>query len=449
MTGLTRRSTRPWLIAIAGSSAVALSLTACGPANQGGGGGGGAGGAAGSVEETPNFTYLNTVEDAPTADAIKELAAGACAEPNKAMPYKLETVPQANLDQKLQLLAGQNALPNMFAAGGAPSLTQSLDKNGQLVDLEKAFTEQGVMEQVEPAAVSTIKSLYGGKLNVFPYQYNIEGFWYNTQVFEDNGIAVPQTWDEMVAAADKLQKAGLIPFSTGVAGQGWPITRLISAYLQRDVGPNALADVRDKKAKLTDPKYVKAAQAVADLGAKGYLGKAPEATDYDTINSQFLTGKAGMIYMGSWILTNFADKKQNKIGNENIGFFPIPTVAGGTGTTDQTVANVGLPTGLSAKLYGDKTAAWVKCIGQNYGKVSLEKEGRISGFKAPADVKVDAMTKLVQEQIKSTKTGLVWFEAYLSSKASTTSWNNIGSMVNGKITAEKFMQLVQADVDAT
>jgi raffinose/stachyose/melibiose transport system substrate-binding protein len=436
----TRGLRRPWLIGVAGVSAVALSLTACGPANQQSGGSGS------SVSETPNFTYLNTVEDTPTADTIDALAKGACSAENTAMPYKLETVPQARLDQKLQLLAGQNALPNMFAAGGAPTLTQSLDKNGQLVDLEKAFTDQGVLDQVEPAAISTIKSLYGGKLNVMPYQYNIEGFWYNKKIFADQGIAVPKTWDEMVEAAGKLQQAGLIPFSTGAAGQGWPLTRLISAYLQRDVGPTALADVRDGKAKLTDPRYVKAAQAVADLGAKGYLGKAPEATDYDTINSQFLTGKAGMLYMGSWFLANIADKKQNKIGAANIGFFPIPTVAGGTGTTDQTVANVGLPTGLSAKLYGPKTTAWTKCIAQNYGKVSLEKVGRISGFKVNGDVKVDAMTKLVQDQIGSTKTGLVWFEAYFNSKASTTSWNNIASMVNGKITAEKFMQLVQADI---
>lgn len=445
MTGHRRLSSRrPWLVVAAGASVVALTLTACGPANQSSG----SSGDKKSVTETPDFTYLNTVEDTPTADAIKQLSTGDCSAQNTAMPYKLETVPQASLDQKLQLLGGQNALPNMFAAGGAPSLTQQLEENGQLVDLEKAFTDQGVMDQVEPAAVSTIKSLYGGKLNVMPYQYNIEGFWYNKKIFADHGLAVPKTWDEMVAAADKLKQANLIPFSTGVAGQGWPITRLISAYLQRDVGPTALADVRDKKAKLTDPRYVKAAQAVADLGTKGYLGKAPEATDYDTINSQFLTGKAGMMYMGSWFLANIADKKQNKIGTQNIGFFPIPTVAGGVGTTDQTVANVGLPTGLSAKLYGDKTSAWVKCIAQNYGKVSLEKEGRISGFKVNGNVKVDPMTKLVQGQISQTKTGLVWFEAYFSSKASTTSWNNIGSMVNGKITAQKFMQLVQADVDA-
>jgi raffinose/stachyose/melibiose transport system substrate-binding protein len=162
---------------------VALSLTACGPANQNSGGEGE------KVTETANLTYLNTVEDAPTATILQELGKGDCSSQNAAMPFKLETVPQANLDQKLQLLAGQDALPNMFAAGGAPSLTQSLDKNGQLVDLEKALTDQGVMDQVEPAAVSTIKSLYGGKLNVMPYQYNIEGFWYNKKIFADQAAA--------------------------------------------------------------------------------------------------------------------------------------------------------------------------------------------------------------------------------------------------------------------
>lgn len=114
-------------------------------------------------------------------------------------------------------------------------------------------------DQLEPAAVSTIKALYGGKLDVLPYEYNIEGIFYNKKTFTDNGIAVPGTWDELVAAAAKLEAKGIQPFSAS-GQQGWPLTRLISGYLYRSLGPDALKDVADGKARLTDPGYVKAAQ---------------------------------------------------------------------------------------------------------------------------------------------------------------------------------------------
>ena len=62
-----------------------------------------------------------------------------------------------------------------------------------------------------------------------------------------------------------------------------------------------MLNVAEGKAKLTDPEYVKAAQAVADLGAKGYFGKGSATMDYSTAEQVFLQGKAAMFYMGWWV----------------------------------------------------------------------------------------------------------------------------------------------------
>ncbi len=433
-TASRRRLSRRLVPVLALAGATMLALSACS-----GGGGGAATGAT-------KFTYLHVTEDPATPAIIKELAGNECSAANKALPFDDQNIAQAQLDQKVQLLAGQKALPTMFSAGGAPTVTQSLDKSGQLVDIDAQLTKLGVADDILPAAKSTIKALYGGKMVALPYQFNIEGFWYNKKLFAANGLSIPTTWDELLADAKALNDAGVQPFATGASGQGWPITRLISGYAFRELGPDAMANVRDGKAKLTDPAYVKAAQAVADLGAKGYLGKAPEAVDYNTIISDFLTGKAGIMYMGSWVLPNFADATADKIGADNIGFFPFPTVPGGKGTIDQLPANVGVPTALSKSAYNDKVGAWTKCIAQNFGSAALAKSGQISGFKVNTPVKTDALTSLVQQKIASTTTSVVWFETYFSAKASTTSWNNIASLVDGKISADDFMKLVQADL---
>ncbi|MEU2653773.1 extracellular solute-binding protein [Streptomyces sp. NPDC007325] len=418
-------------LASAGVMSLALLATACG---------GSGGGTAAAPKE---FTYLSVTENTTTRTALTTLSKGACKAENDALPLKVETIPQAQLDQKLQLLGGQNALPVMFAAGNAPALTKQLAKGGKIAEVELELKRYGGLDQLEPAAVSTIKALYGGKLLALPYEYNIEGFFYNKKLFRENGIAVPGTWDELLAAADKLNAKGIQPFSASGA-QGWPLTRLISGYLYRSLGPDALDRVDAGGAKLTDPPNVKAAEEVAALGKKGYFGKGVGSIDYDTAMNQFLTGKSGMFYMGSWALANIADPEQNKVGAENVGFMPFPAVKGGKGSIDQYPSNIGLAVTLGAQNIDDKTGAWVDCVARNYGTTALKDHGTISGFKVNTPVKdANEVTTTVRETISSSKQNVLWFEALFSTKATTVSNTSAPGLVNGSVSPQQFMETVQ------
>lgn len=415
----------------AGTASLALLTSACG------------GSGAGSSAAPKEFSYLSVTENTTVKTALTTMSKGACKSANDALPLKVETVPQASLDQKLQLLAGQDALPVQFAAGNAPALTQQLEKSGKVADLEKELKSLGVLDQLEPAAVSTIKALYGGKVEVLPYEYNIEGIFYNKKLFQENGIAVPGTWDELVAGAAKLDANDIQPFSAS-GQQGWPITRLVSTYLYRSLGPDALQKVADGKAKLTDPEYVKAAEEIAALGKEGYFGKGVGSIDYDTAMNQFLNGKAAMFYMGSWALANISDAKQNKVGAENVGFMPFPAVAGGEGSVDQYPSNVGLGITLGAKSFDKKTGEWVSCIAKNYGSTALKDHGSISGFKVNTEVKdANEVTAQVRDTIGASKQNVLWFEALFSTKATTVSQTNAAGLVGGSMSPEQFMKTVQ------
>ncbi|MBT2415760.1 extracellular solute-binding protein [Streptomyces sp. ISL-12] len=416
----------------AGTASFALLATACGGSGTGG-----------SSSAPENFDYLSVTENTTVKTALTTMSKGACKAANDALPLKVETVPQASLDQKLQLLAGQDALPVQFAAGNAPALTQQLATSGKVADLEAKLKELGVLDQLEPAAVSTVKALYGGELQVLPYEYNIEGIFYNKKLFADNGLKVPGTWEELVSAAAKLESKGVQPFSAS-GQQGWPLTRLISGYLYRSLGPDALRKVADGEAKLTDPEYVKAAEEVAALGKKGYFGKGVGSIDYDTAMNQFLTGKAAMFYMGSWALANISDDEQNKIGAENTGFMPFPAVTGGKGSVDQYPSNVGLGITLAEKSFDKKTGDWVSCIAKNYGSTALKDHGSISGFKVNTEVKdANEVTTQVRDTISSSKQNVLWFEALFSTKATTVSQQNAAGLVSGSTSPEQFMQTVQ------
>jgi raffinose/stachyose/melibiose transport system substrate-binding protein len=443
-TNIGRRTPRRAL-KLAGSAAALLVLTTACASSGGGGDDGGSDGGSSGGGNPEAFSFLVNAENTTIPSILESLAADECSTENDALPLEIETVPQTQLDQQLQLLAGQDALPVSFAAGNTPQLTAELDEAGQLLDFEATFDELGVMDRVNPAAVDTIKSLYGGKFNVLPYQYNIEGFWYNTQIFEENGVEVPTTWAELVDAAAQLAQAGVQPLSAS-GEQGWPLTRLISGHLFRSIGPDALQAVADGEAKLTDPEYVEAAAAVSELGDAGYFGEGVGSIDYDTAINSFMAGDAAMLYMGSWVTANFSDEELNKIGIENIDFFPFPAVEGGAGSIEQTPANVGLPMTFSAKQYNDEVGAWLTCIAENYGTVALEEANSVSGFVPEETPELDPLTQIVQEQVDSAEESVLWFEALFGSEATTVSQTNAAPLVSGSVTPEEFMSKVQSAI---
>jgi raffinose/stachyose/melibiose transport system substrate-binding protein len=355
-----------------------------------------------------------------------------------------DTVAQTTQDQKLQLLAGQGALPSAMIAPNTPSLVHQFIKDGDLVDVSKELGKAGLSDEILPAAASTIEKLYGEKdVYALPDEFNIEGIWYNKKIFAANGLSVPTTWNQLTDDMAKLKAAGVQPI-TADGKDGWPVTRWVGAYLFRSLGPDALQDVADGKAKLTDADYVKAADAVSDLGKKGYFGSNVASNDYNGTENDFMTGKAAMLYMGSWILSDFNDPSKNKIGTDAIGFMPFPAVSGGKGSIDQIPANVGQPIVVSKKAYDSGSAAWVKCIAKNYGDEVFQKSGVVSGFKLHKQHDAPALTKVVQDQMSQSKSSVLWFEALFSAKATTVSQSNGGLLGSGQLSGSDFMSKIQA-----
>ena len=346
------------------------------------------------------------------------------------------------LIQQIQLLAGQGALSILYNTPSNDLMTQ-LSKNGELLDLDSTFQQLGVSDQLVPAAVTIAKKIYGSPLTVLPFELNIEGFWYNKKIFTQNNIQPPQTFDELTRIAANLQQKGIQPF-TASGTQGWPITRLISNYLYRKIGPGAMDNIKNGQAKLTDSTYVEAAQAVANLGKQGYFGKGVATLDYQPAEDLFLQGKAAMYYMGSWAVRDFTNPSMTKIGESNIGYFPFPNVTGGAGSSDQIAMNDGQTTSVNKAKYNSAIGGWLAYVAKNYGDLALQKEGAVTGFvvhNKPANI--DPLTTAILDQIAKVQQPVLWFEAQFSQKATNISQQDAALLVTGAMSPKDFMTAVQ------
>ncbi|MBB6694799.1 extracellular solute-binding protein [Cohnella xylanilytica] len=362
--------------------------------------------------------------------------------------YEFENVGTSDLLQKIQLLAASNDLPDLFAYESGRPL-ERLSDNGYVLDVEKAFAEIGLGDELNPAAVKLLKSMTRSQgLYALPLEINVEGFWYNKKLFAKYGVKEPKTWDELLQAAERFRTAGVQPFALAGA-QKWPITRLINGYVIRVYGYDAMQKVDRGELRLTDPGFVEAASVVQKMALRGYFGDHVNTTDMEEAVNRFLQGQAAMYYTGSWSLRDFNDPAKNRIGTEQIGLFNIPLVAGGKGTTDDWLLNAGLTTSFSAASYDDTMKKWVKAVFEDYGDRAMKEKGVISGFKVdrmPASL--PSLTQLAQTTIESVKNGALWFEALFDTDAQAVAWDNAQLLVmNADYTPRMYMEELQAAID--
>jgi raffinose/stachyose/melibiose transport system substrate-binding protein len=178
--------------------------------------------------------------------------------------------------------------PDLFNIG-ANDAYRSYAKKQLIVDL----SNEAFMTRVSPAALEIID--FEGKKYGMPGTFNTMGIYYNKQIFNDLGIAVPQTRDELMAAADKIKAAGTNPFV--FPDQDMPMINPLDFQtytgVYNEIPKKIFWDAMDQKANLTDNEALrKSMQLYLDL--RKYSGNSAEISMLDGFH-QFAVGKAAMI----------------------------------------------------------------------------------------------------------------------------------------------------------
>jgi hypothetical protein len=94
------------------------------------------------------FSVLSVNDNTTVATTLETLAKDQCKAESDALPLKINNVPQANLEQQIQLLAAQDALPHVFAIGNNQLLSQLHDA-GQAIELDTGLDDPS---NITPAA---------------------------------------------------------------------------------------------------------------------------------------------------------------------------------------------------------------------------------------------------------------------------------------------------------
>ncbi len=179
---------------------------------------------------------------------------------------------------------------------------EELIEAGLLRDLTDVATKENWSQVIRPASLlegcTVDGKVYCVVVNIHSWQW----LWLSHKAFADAGVPVPTNWDEFVAAAPALEKAGKIPLAIG--GQSWQTTGAFNVLIPAIAGKDVFLKVyKDHDAEAAAgpeiAKVFKAADDARKMSAKSNV------QDWNQATNLVITGQAGGQIMGDWAQGEF------------------------------------------------------------------------------------------------------------------------------------------------
>ncbi len=175
-------------------------------------------------------------------------------------------------------------------------------------------------------------STVGDAASGIPTFGNASGFVYNRKVWAKAGLSgAPTSVEEMLADLQAIKdKAGATPLYTNYK-DGWPLTQ----WTQAMGGASCSGDVNNSlatdKAPWSSGKDLASIDSLLfDAVSKKLTEADPTTTNWEESKNLLATGRIGMMYLGSWAITQMQDAaKKAGTSPDDIGYLPLPSQVGG------------------------------------------------------------------------------------------------------------------------
>lgn len=274
----------------------------------------------------------------------------------EAIPYMRELVEEYNSSQDQVTVVLDTSGVDAFSAGFVRGDPPDIALNNYNQETARFIQRCAMSDLSDTAAAQSVRDdltlfmdqfgVCPGRTSAIPYSVMGAAVIYNVEMFEQNGLEVPTTWDELIEVCEKLEAAGITPFYGTFAdnwtiGQGWydytvggmlDTVAFFDALAEEgvDVGPNSSVSFQKDQA-----------EPVAKmLELSEYVNSDAASRGYGDGNTAMANGEAAMYMQGPWALGEIAKTAPEL----ELGMFPLPV------TND--------PADLKARINMD-LAAWI------------------------------------------------------------------------------------------
>ncbi|MEX2104796.1 MAG: extracellular solute-binding protein [Bacilli bacterium] len=270
-----------------------------------------------SDAEKKRLTVFYATSDKPVQDVLYEIADSFMAD-NSNVEVDLQ-FPGSEYENMLKVKMAANDLPDIWDTHGWAVIRYG----NYLADLKD--------EAWVPQMTDTIKDVVTnkeGKVHALVLSEAKDGLTYNAELLEKYSIEPPSTFDELMAAAEKIKTESngeVVPFYfSGI--DDWMIGQFFDYFATSQL----ISPTNNEAQALLDntidwDKWTVLPEKFLDMNKKGYINKDVLTAKYADLAALFAQGKVAFTLNGP----SFADEVHKIKPELKIGFMPVPSMVAG------------------------------------------------------------------------------------------------------------------------
>lgn len=213
-----------------------------------------------------------------------------------------------------------------IASGDVPDLI--IGKAQDVIPYAKAGAIEAIsLEGIEKIDNNVLNSIsYEGEVYGIPYNASYQGVLYNKTMFEEYGLSVPSTREELTEVTKQLKLLGKVPFATHFQ-ESWNVGNLTMQFLIGDVFQNEAdwgSRFREGKCHFQNNPLLQESFEQSKFLLENSFEDALIIDQYES-DKRFAEGEAAMYLTGTWSLQAI---EQYASDNNEYGIFPYPNAAG-------------------------------------------------------------------------------------------------------------------------
>lgn len=278
--------------------------------------------------ETITLTYWDGWADAdtePTAAAVTyALAEWEKEHPNIRIVADHTTSTSDGYKTKIKTALSADEAPDVFLMDKG-SFAQPYIDAGKLLELDSYL--DGKLDGMKEGVIETASS--NGKIYGVPFNMHVNGIYCNTELFENNQISYPTTWEELVDVCRQFRQLGITPIAMGNK-ELWQAIQLFEPMMLSEAGYDYCLGAINREESFDSEATVKAAGIMLELAKADAFSKGVAGLTFTEGAAEFAQGTAAMTICGTWGLATFEGDSVAVDGKVKI--IPFPRTADSTGT---------------------------------------------------------------------------------------------------------------------
>lgn len=229
--------------------------------------------------------------------------------------------------ERIRVLTASRKLPDLYFLWPG-SFGEQFASAGLTYDLTDDLSGEW-SDSLSPVAVNAYTQ--GGRNYAVPISMSGKYMVCNTTMLEERGLAIPETFEELLAMCDTFREDGLTPIAMGNQPM-WPgvhyLTTLVAKHVPQE---DFTRDLDPETAAFAHPGYARAFADLHSLADRGFTTSA-NGISSDRAKAAFLNSQAPMMYSESNQFSTFREKNgaPPEVA-DNWDFFPFPSIPDGAG----------------------------------------------------------------------------------------------------------------------